>query len=249
MTGDLDLAGNRITDVPTPAQDSEVANKAYVDAREAAMRGDLVTRPGNAFNQININNTDIADAGIDFSGSAVYGSKAMKFRTNGPTEKYATFGTSDVPFEYSWEYSGNESFNYIHNNSRVFAVADKAYAKDLVLCSLSSNANGPVYNSQIDVRAKLAELDTLKTRVDSLDVSAQAGHNIYYGDSAPVSSLLQNGDLWFDSDDLRLSVRHGNAWVFPDRVEDTALKSALYQAVNTSTDYDSLKIKLLAALI
>ena len=114
---------------------------------------------------------------------------------------------------------------------------------------MSSNANGPVYNSQIDVRAKLAELDTLKTRVDGLDVSAQAGHNIYYSDVAPVTPLLQNGDLWFDSDDLRLSVRHGGAWVFPDRVEDTALKSALYNAVNTSTDYETLKIKLLAALV
>ena len=173
----------------------------------------------------------------------------MKFRTVAPSEQYATFGTSEVPFEYSWQYSGNESFNYIHNNSRVFAVSDKAYAKDLVLCAMSTNANGPVYNSQIDVRSKLAEIDTLKTRVDGLDVSASAGHNIYYSDVAPVTPLLQNGDLWFDSDDLRLSVRHGGAWVFPDRVEDTALKSALYNAVNTSTDYETLKVKLLAALI
>jgi hypothetical protein len=114
---------------------------------------------------------------------------------------------------------------------------------------MSSNANGPVYNNQIDVRAKLAEIDNLTTRIDNLDVAASAGHNIYYSDAAPVTPLLQNGDLWFDSDDLRLSVRHGGAWVFPDRVEDTALKSALYQAVSTSTDYETLKVKLLAALI
>ena len=42
-------------------------------------------------------------------------------------------------------------------------------------------------------------------------------------------------------------------FTFPElcryRVEDTALKSALYNAVNTSTDYETLKVKLLAALI
>ena len=53
---------------------------------------------------------------------------------------------------------------------------------------MSTNANGPVYNSQIDVRSKLAELDALKTQVDSLDVSANAGHNIYYSDVAPATS-------------------------------------------------------------
>ena len=38
MTGDLNMGGRTITDVPDPAQDSQVANKSYVDAREAAMR-------------------------------------------------------------------------------------------------------------------------------------------------------------------------------------------------------------------
>ena len=59
MTGDINLNGNRILDVPDPSQASDPANKAYVDAREAAMRNDLVTKLGNAFSQIKINNTDV----------------------------------------------------------------------------------------------------------------------------------------------------------------------------------------------
>ena len=40
----------------------------------------------------------------------------------------------------------------------------------------------------------------------------------------------------------------GEVWVYPDRVEDTALKTALLNAVNTSTDYASLKSNLITAL-
>ena len=250
LTGDLNLNGNVVTGLGQPQQTTDAATKSYVDARETALRNDLVSNASSLFSQLNINNTDLAQAGIDFSGSAIHGDKALKFRTVSPTgTHYATFGTSSTPFEYSWNYGSDETFNYIHNNQRVFAVADKAYATDLVLCAMTANANGPIYNNTIDVRSKLAEIDTLTTRVDSLDVASTATHNIYYGDTAPIASQLQNGDLRFDSDDLRLSVRHAGAWVFPDRVEDTALKAALYDAVDQSTDYESLKVGLMAALI
>ena len=179
----------------------------------------------------------------------------MKFKTLAPAGSgthYTTFGTSSNPYEYSWEYGSNESFNYIHNNTRVFAVADKAYAKDLILCALDANAAGPLYNNPIDVRAKLAELETAKTamqtEIDNI-VLASGTKNIYYSDTAPSNSLLDNGDIWFDSANLRLTVRHQGVWVFPDRVEDTALKSALHTAVSTATDFNTLKVNLIAALV
>ena len=133
----------------------------------------------------------------------------------------------------------------------MFAVqGTKAYAKDLVLCNLTANAGGPVYTNQIDVRTKLTELETattaLTTQLNQLDIDANT-KNIYYSDTAPTANL-EDGDIWFDSHNLRLNVRHGGFWVFPDRVEDVALKSALYNAVNGSTDYASLKIALLSAL-
>jgi hypothetical protein len=46
-----------------------------------------------------------------------------------------------------------------------------------------------------------------------------------------------------------MNVRHGGYWLFPDRVEDLALKADLFNAVQTSTDFDTLKIKLLAVLV
>ena len=72
--------------------------------------------------------------------------------------------------------------------------------------------------------------------------------SIHYGDTAPTENV-NNGDIWFDSDTLRLNVRHYGSWVYPDRVEDFQLKQDLYEAVEQSTDFQSLKIKLMAALI
>ena len=43
-------------------------------------------------------------------------------------------------------------------------------------------------------------------------------HRIHYSDSAPTTA--NNGDLWFNSTALKLYVRHSNAWLNPDRVED-----------------------------
>ena len=68
----------------------------------------------------------------------------------------------------------------------------------------------------------------------------------YYSDNAPTSS--SDGDIWFDSTTLRLYVQHGGAWIYPDRVEDTVLKTSLLNAVNSSADYASLKANLITAL-
>ena len=48
--------------------------------------------------QIKINNSHSDKAGIDFSGSSFYAQDAFKFKTNGGTDNYVTFGTSANPF-------------------------------------------------------------------------------------------------------------------------------------------------------
>ena len=88
----------------------------------------------------------------------------------------------------------------------------------------------------------------MQTTIDNIVIEAGT-KNIYYSDTSPNSTLLEDGDIWFDSVNLRLTVRHQGVWVFPDRVEDVALKSALYSAVSTATDFDTLKLKLMAALV
>ena len=250
LLGAINVQDNRIKNVATPTTSTDAATRGYVDGRESAIRNDLVSKTGGSVSHILITNSNADIAGIDYSGAANMGLDALKFRTYSPTgSHFATFGTTTTPWEYSWEYGSDESFNWIRNGTRVFAInGEKTYAKDLVLCDLASNADGPQFNNQIDVRTKLAQIDTLQASVNALQVDTHDPH-VFYGDTAPTDDgSLTDGDIWFDSYNLRLNVRHSGYWIFPDRVEDVNLKSALHTAVNTSTDYDTLKTNLLDAL-
>lgn len=246
----INVQNNRIRNVASPSDPADAASRAYVDGREAVIRNDLVSATGGSVSHIAITNSNSDIAGIDYSNSANNGLDALKFRTYSPVgTHYATFGTTTTPWEYSWEYGSDESFNWIRNGTRVFAInEEKTYAKDLVLCDLAANANGPQFNNQIDVRTKLTQIDTLQTAVTALQADTHGSH-VFYGDADPVSNTtLTDGDIWFDSYNLRLNVRHNGYWLFTDRVEDVNLKTDLHNAVNTSTDYASLKTNLLAAL-
>ena len=244
----INMQDGTIVNLADPTSQTDAANKRYVLEREQAVRDDALLKTGGTVNNIAITKTDTSVVAVDLSSSASTGVEAFKFKSYSPIgSQYVTFGTTGIPWEYSWKFTGDESFNWIKDETRIFAITgDKAYAKDLVLCDLSANTSGPQFVNQIDVRTKLGLIDTLQASVNSL-VNDNDGLNIYYGDTAPTTNLT-DGDLWFDSYNLRLNVRHLGYWLFPDRVEDVNLKSALRNAVNTSTDYDTLKANLLSAL-
>ena len=61
--------------------------------------------------------------------------------------------------------------------------------------------------------------------------------------SAPLDAVT--GAFWYKTSTQEVYLYNGTAWVL---VTTTTLKSDLYNAVNTSTDYASLKTNLLAAL-
>lgn len=246
----INVQNNRIKNVATPTEPFDAATREYVDGREAVIRNDVVSKTGGTVSHIQITNSNADIAGIDYSGAANMGLDAFKFRTYSPTgTHYATFGTTTTPWEYSWEYGSSESFNWIRNGTRVFAISgEKTYAKDIVLCDLASNVDGPQFNNQIDVREKLAQIDTMQASINALQADTHDPH-VFYGDTAPAEDgTITDGDIWFDSYNLRLNVRHSGYWIFPDRVEDVNLKSALHNAVNTSSDYATLKTNLLDAL-
>ena len=292
LTGNLNMGGNLITDLPDPSNPKDATTRGFEDDREARVRNDLVSKVGTTLQSIKMNNSNLSLASLDFSTQPINGNKAFKFQTyQGGNPHYVTFGTTDKPWEYSWEYSGDEAFNWIRNGQRVFAIqGEEVYAKDFVLASIGETANGPRYSNKINIRDVINELqqssfatDTqiqnmtddvsaastgvaanvtaiaaLNSSVSALSRQVQGFENdmqtmtydksIHYGDTAPTENV-NNGDIWFDSDNLRLNVRHYGTWVYPDRVEDYQLKQDLLEAVEQSTDFQSLKIKLMAALI
>ncbi|MDA7436436.1 hypothetical protein N8654_02000 [Synechococcus sp. AH-601-B19] len=217
----------------------------------------LPTTGGTLTGNLAMNKSDTALPSFDFSGDANYARKIFKTKAYASTDNYSTFGTNTNHWEYAWEFAGNEDFCWKHGTQgKQFSITKEgATAKNLFIADFQTNTtNGRNVINVIDVKSKLNALDTDVTAAqqDIQDIKTNIAINtmnqIYYSDTTPSTTNLNNGDVWFDSVNLRLNVRHSNAWVYPDRVEDTALKGALLNAVNTSTDYSTLKSLLISAL-
>ena len=205
---------------------------------------------------IDISNSDISRAALDFSGSYANSRNIFKLRTYADTEHYVTYGTTAHKWEYANEFGSNEDYCWKHGtNGKQFSITkDGATAKNLFIADfLVNDDNGQRTVNSIDVKSKIQGYDTTISTFTQDIADLKAGvynsgtSSVYYGDTSP-SGTIDDGDLWFDSYNLRLNVRHLGAWVFPDRVEDVALKTALHNAIDTSTDYASLKANLLTAL-
>ena len=231
-----DVSGK--VDTSTFTQYQSTAANTYVSKSGSTITGKLT-----------LDYADINHPTLDFSTSFGSGIKAIAIKANSATNP-AYFGTSSTANEIAWQFSGSEEFKWKHNNTDVMTITQSGVSTPAL------TVNG------VDVGAKLTEItgtsiaglqtsfSTLQSDVTPLQTAVaalQANVNIYYQDAAPTTGVV-DGNLWFDSLNLRLNVRHGGAWVFPDRVEDVQLKSDLLNAVNTSTDYASLKANLISAL-
>ena len=217
----------------------------------------LAKTGGTITSTLAVDKSDIAIPSVDFSTSTADSQKVFKLKTRTAADKYVTFGGTGYDYEYAWEFSDNEDFCWKHaGNGKQFAITkDGAFAKNLTIADFAVNtSNGMVVLNPIDVKSKLSSHDTsIASMISDISIiknnqDVTTMNQIYYSDVSPPTTNINDGDLWFDSANLRLNVRHSNAWVFPDRVEDTALKTALYNAVNNSTDYATLKSGLLSAL-
>lgn len=217
----------------------------------------LPTNGGTLTGNLAMNKSDTSLPSFDFSGDANYARKIFKTKAYAATDAYSTFGTNTNHWEYAWEFGDNEDFCWKHGTQgKQFSITKEgATAKNLFIADFQTNtASGRNVINVIDVKSKLNTLDTDLTTAQGdiqaikTNMAINTMNQIYYSDAAPSTTNLNNGDVWFDSVNLRLNVRHSNAWVHPDRVEDTALKAALLNAVNTSTDYSTLKSLLISAL-
>ena len=221
-------------------QDSFDAYKLQADSTYIHKVGGEIRGP------LTINNMDIAKASLDFSDSVFAGEKILRLQTRG-SDKKVTFGNTDKHFEIAWQFENDEDFAWKHGTKgKIFSISkDGAICAGLKIADFQPNdVDGLVINNVIDVKSTLM---SHTAQLAALGSSPTGGNQMHYSDTPPNTS--SDGDLWFDSNNIRLNVKHAGQWVFPDRVEDDALKSALFTAVQNSTDYASLKILLLAALI
>ena len=90
-------------------------------------------------------------------------------------------------------------------------------ALEASIASLQDQINAlPSEHNHSAIESSIA---SLQDQIDALPTESAAAVTV--SDTAP--SVASNGDLWFDSVDVRLLVRYNNAWINPDRVEDTDL--------------------------
>ena len=106
---------------------------------------------------------DYALPSLDFSGASWYSRKAFKLTANAPTSANTTFGTTDNPWEYAWEFGADEDFCWIYNDTnKVFSITKEGPAcSTLYLGDIGDNTNnGRVIHNKIDVKERLNAYQT-----------------------------------------------------------------------------------------
>ena len=217
----------------------------------------LLKSGGTLTGNLAMNKSDTALPSFDFSGDSNYARKIFKTKAYAPTANYSTFGTNTNYWEYAWEFGSNEDFCWKHSTAgKQFSITKEgATAKNLFIADFQTNTtSGRNVINVIDVKSKLNTLDTSVSAVQQdiqdikTNIAISTMNQIFYSAATPSTTNLNDGDLWYDNVNLRLNVRHGNAWVYADSVVDAALKTALLNAVNASSDYATLKSGLITAL-
>ena len=236
---------------------SAKVEQSDIDTSIAAITTNYLPRTGGTLTgSFVLQKEDYSLPAFDFTTASYYGNTAFKFLSNAAGNNVAKFGTNETPWEYSWDFDSEEDFCWNHGtNGKQFSInKNGATAKNLFIADfLENDATGQRTVNSIDVKSKLSQYDTtLATHTqqisDIINGTYTNDSGVIYSDTPP-GGIVADGGLWFDSQNIRLNIRHQGAWIYPDRVEDTALKSALFNAVSTATDFDTLKIKLQAALI
>jgi hypothetical protein len=106
---------------------------------------------------------DYALPSLDFSGASWYSRRAFKLTANAPTTSDTTFGTTDNPWEYAWEFGADEDFCWIYNDTnKVFSINKEGPAcSTIYLGDLGDNTNnGRVIHNKIDVKERLNTYQT-----------------------------------------------------------------------------------------
>ena len=105
-----------------------------------------------------VEKVNIDKPAFDFSNQKYYSQLSHKYRSNSEGTDYATFGTNENPWEYAWDFSSNEDFCWVFNDSnKVFSITkDGPACSQLYIGDFADNGtNGRVLRNKIDVKDRL----------------------------------------------------------------------------------------------
>jgi hypothetical protein len=147
-----------------PTVDSFVTQADITTAIENITTEYLPRNGGTLKGSFIIEKQDYSLPAFDMSGASWHSRDAFKLAANAPADGYtSTFGTTDALWEYAWNFSENEDFCWIYNDTnKVFSITKEGPAcSTLVLGDFGDNtANGRVIHNKIDVKDRLNTYQT-----------------------------------------------------------------------------------------
>ena len=169
VESELDTLEQLINTRATVAQVQEVAGQIpdvsgfvtqqHIDNSISNITTEYLPRSGGTMDgTFVIQKTDYSAPAFDFSTASWNSNNAFKFATNGPSNSTAQFGTNDKVWEYAWDFSSEEDFCWVYNNSnKVFSITKEGPAcSTLYLGDFQpNNNNGRHISNKIDVKERL----------------------------------------------------------------------------------------------
>jgi len=159
---------------------SSYVAQAAIDSSISAITDTYLPRTGGTLTgAFVVNKTDANSPAFDFSSEKWYSNLTHKYATNAAAASYASFGTNDKLYEYAWDFTSNEDFCWIYNDTtKVFSITkDGPACSNLYIGDFQENTNdGRVITNKIDVKDRLTKYQTAFENVrqavsDSTDYS------------------------------------------------------------------------------
>ena len=154
LEGALSMSNQRILSVGTPVENSDAARKLDVDNLKDYADSTFINKTNSTISGFSIQKSDVNSAVFDFSSGAFNGQQALKLQTFGGSNNFVTFGTTENPWEYAWNFNSEEDFCWVHETAgkQVSINKDGLTAKKLTLGTfLPNTSNGTVVMNKIDV--------------------------------------------------------------------------------------------------
>ena len=141
---------------------SNYVTQQHIDNSISNITTEYLPRTGGTLSgSFVVQKEDMAHPAFDFSSEKWYSYNTHKYATNGPGDDYASFGTNEKAWEYAWDFSSNEDFCWVYNDTnKVFSITkDGPACSTLYLGDFSANNNntGRVLRNKIDVKDRLTK--------------------------------------------------------------------------------------------
>ena len=139
---------------------SSFTTQADIDTAIAGITTEYLPRTGGTLTgSFVVEKEDYSLPGFDFSGASWHSKDAFKLAALAPVDGYtSTFGTTEAMWEYAWNFSQDEDFCWIYNDTnKVFSITKEGPAcSTLVLGDFGDNtASGRVIHNKIDLKERL----------------------------------------------------------------------------------------------